>query len=74
MENLSFSSKTVGWLAGEQIKEELEIVNETSITLEELTNMYDALINLTTSYYKQEKSKEAHDALVMIYSAKESLI
>jgi len=75
MENITYSKKKKGWLAGEDIKEKLtEAIIESSVTLEELENSYTSLIALTSSYYQQEKCKEIYDAIIQLESAKKSLI
>jgi len=74
MENITFSKKKKGWLAGEEQNEQTEIMEElSSITIEQLITSCDTLIDITSSFYKKEKSKNIYDTIVQLESIRKSL-
>lgn len=76
MENISYSDKKTGWLAGEStttIEDLLEDSDEYSKG-DDLIESCESLIYCSLHLYTKTKNKDLNDAIVQLEGAKRSLI
>lgn len=71
MDNITLSGKKTGWLSGggKEIEQKEEEKIECSISIEQLSQLCDTLVNDTLSVYKSTKMKNLNDALIHLERA-----
>lgn len=76
MENISYSEKKTGWLAGEEISTIEELLEEDIeySNSDDLVESCTSLIYNSSYLYAKTKNKDLSDAIIQLEGAKRSLI